>query len=474
MRSSSSLLAFGCNSRMVSLDACIMLWLIDLTRPKSFAGGAFRISSIWTRSASGLVSADCVRIVCHLSHVVLARVYEIIGWVSTDERRAASVLLVGYTVHVDESNVTGKGASMTNVDIAHWRLHNQLIAQRILEKPVDVVQWLGAVQAQDYAAAKWAVGLRLQSATDDAIEQACTEGAILRTHVMRPTWHFVSPTDIRWLLALTAPRVNALNAYYYRQQELDDAVFRSSNAVLIKALQGGKQLTRAELVSALQQAGIASENILRFTLIMMRAELDGLICNGARRGKQFTYALLDERVPPAKTFEHDEALAEFVRRYFTSHGPATLQDFVWWSGLSMAEAKTGLELVKSQLMHEDVDGQTYWFATSTLPAKDLAQTTYLLPSFDEYTVGYTDRSAVFDKSHTNKLNAWGNILGSYTMVLNGQIVGIWKRTIKKDTVIINASPFTSLNEAETRAFMVAADRYGAFLERAVNVAFQVE
>ena len=124
---------------------------------------------------------------------------------------------------------------MTNVDIAHWRLHNQLIAQRILEKPVDVVQWLGAVQAQDYAAAKWAVGLRLQSATDDAIEQACTEGAILRTHVMRPTWHFVSPADIRWLLALTAPRVNALNAYYYRQQELDDAVFRSSNAVLIKA-----------------------------------------------------------------------------------------------------------------------------------------------------------------------------------------------------------------------------------------------
>lgn len=362
---------------------------------------------------------------------------------------------------------------MTNVDIAHQRLHNQLIAQRILEKPADVVQWLGAVQAQDYAAVKWAVGLRLQSATDDDIEQACSDGTILRTHVMRPTWHFVSPADIRWMLALTAPRVNAVNAYYYRQQELDDAVFRCSNAVLIKALQGGKQLTRAELVSALQQVGIASDNVLRFTLIVMRAELDGLICNGARRGKQFTYALLDERVPPAKTLGHDEALAEFARRYFTSHGPATLQDFVWWSGLSTAEAKTGLELVKSQLLYEVVDEQTYWFATSALPMNDLASMPYLLPSFDEYTVGYKDRSAVFDTTHTNKLNAWGNILGSYTMVLDGQIVGTWKRTIKKDTVIINASPFTPLNEAETRAFMIAADRYGAFLERAVDVSWKI-
>lgn len=356
---------------------------------------------------------------------------------------------------------------MTKLDIAHWRLHNQLIAQRTLEKPADVVQWLGAVQSQDYAAAKWAVGLRLQSATEDAIEQACTEGAILRTHVMRPTWHFVSPADIRWLLALTAPRVNAVNAYYYRQQELDDAVFRCSNDVLIKALQGGKQLTRTELVSALQQASIAADNVLRFTLIVMRAELDGIICSGARRGKQFTYALLDERVPHVEPMDRDEALAEFARRYFTSHGPATLQDFVWWSGLSVAEAKTGLEVVKSQLMHEDVDGQTYWFALSTLPAKDLAQMAYLLPSFDEYTVGYKDRNAVFDTTHTNKLNAWGNILGSYTMVLDGQIVGTWKRTIKKDAVIIAQNPFTPLDEAETRAFAVAADRYGAFLERSV-------
>src|SRR5712691_7225652 len=284
---------------------------------------------------------------------------------------------------------------MTNLDIAQQRLHNQLITRPMFEKPEDVVRWLGAVQSQDYAAAKWALGLRMQGVTDNAIEQAFADGAIIRTHVMRPTWHFVAPADIRWLLALTAPRINALNAYYYRKLELDDALFRHSNTVLANALQGGKQLTRSELASVLQQAGIAADNLLRSTYIIMRAELDGIICSGARRGKQFTYALLDERVPPTRNLDRDEALAEFARRYFTSHGPAALQDFVWWSGLSVADARAGLAMVTSQLIHEVVGGQTYWFSTSTAPAHDLSRTIYLLPNFDEYTVGYTDRSAVF-------------------------------------------------------------------------------
>ena len=363
---------------------------------------------------------------------------------------------------------------MTNLDIAHQRLHNQLITRRTFEKPGDVVEWLGAVQAQDYAAAKWAVGLRLQGTTDDDIEQAFTRGAILRTHLMRPTWHFVSPADIHWMLALTAPRVNAVNAYYYRKLALDDAVFMHSNAVLAKALQGGKQFTRPELASVLQQAGIATDDLQRFTHIMMRAELDGIVCSGARRGKQFTYALLDERAPQARTLDRDEALAEFARRYFTSHGPATLQDFVWWSGLTVADARASLELVTPQLMHEVVDGQTYWFSMSTPPAKDLSPTAYLLPNYDEYIVGYTDRSAVFDASHTNKLDPRGNVLFNHTIVMDGRVVGTWKRTIKKDAVIITPSLLTPLNDAETRAFAAAANRYGAFLDMSVNLTFQME
>jgi hypothetical protein len=363
---------------------------------------------------------------------------------------------------------------MINLDIVRHRLHNQLITQRMFEKPGDVVQWLGAVQSQDYAAAQWAVGLRMQGATYESIEQAFADGTILRTHVMRPTWHFVAPADIRWLLALTAPRVNAVNASWYRKLELDDALFTLSNAVLVKALQGGKQLTRPELVSMLKLAGIAADDVLRFTYIIIRAELDGIVCSGARRGKQFTYALLDERAPQARTLERDEAQAELTRRYFTSHGPATVQDFVWWSGLTGADVRAGLEMVKSQLMHEVVDGQTYWFAPSPPPAKDLSQTAYLLPNFDEYIVGYTDRSAMFDASHTHKLDPRGNILFSHTMVLNGRVVGTWKRTLKKNTVVIEANPFIPLSEAETRAFASSANHYGAFLDRSVNFTWKVE
>src|SRR5712691_6941388 len=272
---------------------------------------------------------------------------------------------------------------MTNLDIAHQRLHNQRVAGAPFEKPVDAVTWLGAVQAQDFAGAKWALGLRMQGATDESIEQAFADGTIFRTHVMRPTWHFVSPADIRWLLALTAPRVHAASAYHSRRLELDEVAFRSTNAVLTNALQGGKQLTRDELASTLQQAGIVTEGEQRVTYIMMRAELDGIICSGARRGKQFTYALLEERAPQARTLERDEALAELTRRYFTSHGPATLQDFVWWSGLTGADARVGLAMVKSQLMHEVVDGQTYWLSTAMPTAKDMSPTAYLLPNFDE-------------------------------------------------------------------------------------------
>jgi DNA glycosylase AlkZ-like len=358
---------------------------------------------------------------------------------------------------------------MTNLEIAQQRLHNQLIAHQTFEKAEDVVGWLCAVQAQDYAAAKWALGLRMQNTTDEIIEQAFASGDILRTHVMRPTWHFVSPTDIRWLLALTAPRVNAGNASQYRRLELDDALFMHSNAVLAEALQGGKQLTRSELISVLQRANIVADDLLRFTYIIMRAELDGVICSGARRGKQFTYALLDERAPQARILDRDEALAALTMRYFTSHGPATLQDFVWWSGLTVSDTRTGLDMVTPKLMHEVVNGQAYWFSSSTSYAKAQSRTVYLLPNFDEYIVGYTDRSAVFDASHIQKLDARGNVLFQHTIVLDGQVVGTWKRTITKDSVLLTPSLFTTLTRSETSALIESANRYGAFLDIPLNV-----
>src|SRR5438034_3950749 len=316
----------------------------------------------------------------------------------------------------------------THPNIAHQRLHNQFITQQTFEKAGDVVEWLGAVQAQDYAAAKWALGLRMQACTDTIIEQAFTDGIILRTHILRPTWHFVSPTDIRWLLALTSPRVNAGNSSWYRRLELDDALFMHSNAVLAKALQGGKQLTRAELVSVLQRASIVANNLLRFTYIIMRAELDGIICSGARRDKQFTYALLDERAPQARTLDRDEALAELARRYFTSHGPATLQDFAWWSGLPLRDVRAGAELAALHIDRMRINGVEYFIGASTPVQTRDSHSLHLLPPFDEYTVAYRDRSAAVAAEHKELASSGGVFRPS--IVVDGQVVGTWNGIVK--------------------------------------------
>ncbi|HEY2580596.1 MAG TPA: winged helix DNA-binding domain-containing protein, partial [Mucilaginibacter sp.] len=243
---------------------------------------------------------------------------------------------------------------MTTLDIAKQRIHNQHIATQIFKKSEDLVKWLGAMQAQDYAGAKWAIGLRLQNSNDAAIDKAMAEGSIIRTHVLRPTWHFVSPADIRWMIELTAPRINALSASMFRQLNLDSAIFKQSNDALAKALEGGKQLNRAEVMTVLNDAGVATDD-LRFIHLLMRAELDKVICSGGRQGKQFTYALFDDRVP-SNNFSKEEALMELARRYFTSRGPATLQDFTWWSGLTATDTKAALETVKSELTKTIIEG----------------------------------------------------------------------------------------------------------------------
>ncbi|MBK8031171.1 MAG: winged helix DNA-binding domain-containing protein [Chloroflexi bacterium] len=208
--------------------------------------------------------------------------------------------------------------------IALQRLYNQRLVGTPFDKPEAVVAWMGAVQSQEYALAKWALGQRTAAMSDDLVDQAFAAGKILRTHVMRPTWHFVTPFDIRWMLQLTAPRVHALNAYMYRKLELDEALLQRANGVLAEALEGGQQLTREELATALEAANIAAKG-MRLGYIMHYAELEAVVCSGPRRGKQFTYMLLDERAPHARTLAPDEALAELVTRFFhrawTRHDP---------------------------------------------------------------------------------------------------------------------------------------------------------
>jgi hypothetical protein len=351
---------------------------------------------------------------------------------------------------------------MTYLNIPYRRLHNQHLARGAFKKPEDVVKWLGAVQAQDYPAAKWGVAQRMKDATDAALDQAFADGAMLRTHMMRPTWHFVTPADIRWMQALTAPRVHAVNAYQYRKLELDRKIFKRSKAALVKALQGGQQLTRDELGDVLRRVGITAKG-QRLAYIIMHIELDAVICSGARRGKQFTYALLDERAPQAKSLERDEALAELAQRFFMSRGPATVKDFAWWSGLAQNAAREGLEMIKSQFMREVVDGRTFWFPATRPPAKDLSHTAYLLPNYDEYLIAYRDHSGVFDPANLSKL-VFGHLI-----VIDGRVVGTWRRTLKKDAVAIETNTFEPLTKAENRAVAQAARQYGAFLDLPVTL-----
>lgn len=323
--------------------------------------------------------------------------------------------------------------------IAQQRLHNQGIINTTFTKPSEVVAHLGAMQAQDYPMSKWAVGLRLPHATDESIEAAINEGSIVRTHILRPTWHLVAAQDIRWMLALTAPQVHQLVAYMYRQLELGDALLSRSNTIIAKALEGNNHLTRAELMAELDKEGINTSE-LRSAHLMFHAELNGIVCSGAMRGKQITYALLDERVPTTNSLAREEALAELAKRYFVSHGPATLQDFVWWSGLKVADARAGLEMIKSALISENIDDQLFWFPslTSSFPKN----TVHLLPAFDEFMVSYKDRTASLSSdNHTTAIT--GNGIFKPIVVVNGKVEGTWKRSVQKDKVKVETAFFNS-------------------------------
>ena len=350
---------------------------------------------------------------------------------------------------------------MAALDIAHYRLHNQRIVQEKSELPSQVVTWFGAMQAQDYTSVKWAVGLRCGDATDATIEQAIVNKTIVRTWLMRGTLQVVGVADVRWMLKLLAPRIVGNSARRCRQLELDDATFAHSYKVLTKVLSGGKQLTRAEIMLVMEQAG-SSTTGQRGYHILRRAALEGLICFGPMQNKQETFVLLEEWVPHSSNMKRDEALAELAGRYFESHGPATLQDFVWWSGLPVADARAGLEIAKTRLHQETVEGQTYWLPQNrSLPA-DPSPTACLLPAFDEYFLGYKVRDAVLDAKF-DKQAVSSNGVFRPMIVIDGQIVGIWKRSYKKGSVVITPSPFNSLTKAENQALVAAANQYGTFL-----------
>jgi len=349
----------------------------------------------------------------------------------------------------------------------------RLSAQRLLGEPFDsvteAVGRLGAVQSQDYAGAKWALAQRTRGVRDADLDRAFDAGALLRTHVLRPTWHFVLPADIRWLLELTGPRVKARLALYDGRLEVDAALIRRCESVFEAALRDGASLTRTGLSAALETAGISAA-AQRLGHLVMHAELDGVIASGPRRGKQFTYALLEERAAGARRLQREEALAELAVRYFSGHGPAQVEDCAWWSGLTMADVRRGLNLAGPALAREEFGGKPYW-SSPDAPVADLrGPIVHLLPNYDEYLVAYRDRSAALDPARGFDLAPFpnGSIL-AHALLLNGQIWGGWKRRLGSRTAAVELGALDVMTAAEAEAIGPAADRFGHFLGLPVTV-----
>ena len=351
---------------------------------------------------------------------------------------------------------------MTLRDIALLRLANQQIIATRCQEPAQVVATLGAMQAQDYLGTLWTIGLRLPAATETEIEKAIANRTIVRTWPLRSTLHFVAATDVHWLLEFLGPRIVATAGSRHEQFGLDKTALARIRRVLVKALQNEQQLTREEIYTLLQRARISVEG-QRGYHILWRMGVDRIICFGARRGKQQTFTLLEEWAPKVRALEPEAALAELTRRYFEGHGPATLPDFVWWSGLKISDAKAGLALVSGQLESVTFNDKVYWMNPEAPSSGKTGPIVSLLPGFDEYVLGYRDRSASLDPLDAQKIQPGSNGVFAATIVINGKIAGTWRRVLAKNSVTISTDLFRSLTKTEARALEEAIERYCEFL-----------
>lgn len=355
---------------------------------------------------------------------------------------------------------------MTYFELAQIRYHNQRLAQAATISPTNLLKYFVAIQAQEYAQSKWALSLRLTNIHDHAVEKELNAGRILRTHLLRPTWHFVTAQDIRWLLQLTAPRVHAASAFMYRQEQLDTKLFQRCIKILIEILEGNKQLTRDAIAVELGKRKIIASGH-RLSYIMEYAELESVVCSGARTGNQFTYALLDERVKPGKPFDRPGALSRLAFSYFTSRGPATVHDFSTWSGLTITDCRVGLEYISSKLDNTTIDNKIYYWLKGTQNGISGTDHIQLLPIYDEFIMGYKDRSAIF--TQYNLLKNKPGLQYDGMIVENGQVIGTWRRKPQVKTTELFAEFFKPLNKKQKNAFQVVIEKHEAFDGRKIII-----
>ena len=356
---------------------------------------------------------------------------------------------------------------MTLSDISNIRMKSQKIDTDELTTPGQIVTWMGAVQAQDYPMAKWALGTRLINPSDRLIESAINNADIIRIHVLRPTWHFVSADDVYWILKLTSSKLKTALKGRHKSMGLSKAIITKSNNLIENAFTRSPVLTRDEIAKELHSAKIKTDNN-RLSHILFSAEMDGIICSGPVKDNKQTYSLLGERVPHKKELLKDESVAELVRRYFTSRYPATIEDFVWWSNLTLTETRHALDDVKSEFFADTIGSVKYWFPNSFNGIPGVNRSVHLLPAFDEFLISYRDRSSSL--SLINKRNAVSdNGIFWPLIVIDGQVAGIWKRTIEKNKVVIETDFFRHTASSVKKLVENKAMIFGKFLNKETEV-----
>ena len=345
------------------------------------------------------------------------------------------------------------------------RLTNLQIAESRCTTPGQVVAALGAMQAQDYAGALWAIGLRMPGSTLIDIERAIADRSIVRSWPLRGTLHFVAAADLRWLLDLLAARAISGSAKRHRDLALDAASFTKAEKLLTRALEGGRQLTRDAIFERLQRAKLSTDSGRGYHMLWRLAQ-EQVLCFGIPAGKQPTFTLLNEWIPASKRLDRGAALGELARRYFTSHGPATLRDLMRWANINGAEAKLGLEAAAQRLTRDTYHGSDYWLPSQAAAPSRAAGGTFLLPGFDEFLLGYGDRAAVLDPVHAANIVPGGNGVFRPTLVRDGRVIGTWKAVVSKRSARILADPFAPLSKVQQRPLERAAEQYARFLGRA--------
>jgi hypothetical protein len=350
---------------------------------------------------------------------------------------------------------------MNQTDIARYRQVSQLLTVSGLKTVKELVGWMGALQAQDYPMVKWAIGVRLPGSTNALVEDSINRGEIIRTHLMRPTWHLVSADDIYWMLELTAPQIRKSLLARHKALEITESVLAKSISLLETNLSGGNHLTREELVSLFGRASIANHDN-RISHLLLSAELDGLICSGITKKGKPTYALLKERVPGQITRDRSEALAKLALKYFASHGPAKVHDFTWWSGLTAGDARKAHEMIRHELEPVTVGDDQYWLAGS-LPALNSHETSvHLLPAYDEFIISYKDRNASLSVSHGRKAVSSNGIFHPVILV-DGQVIGLWKRTLSNNKIVVTADFFKKPDKTIGKKIEMAVQAYVDFV-----------